>query len=202
MFGQQIRNGPRRLLSQTGGRLPALKRAVSKPDAEAEREQHPSMRHAYICQDLVAKSPQYCGSDVSQLLCGYLTRDKLPLTLSAVSSNLETIKTKTRDRCCHVAFGPHFGRGKGMGQGLRKFDLDVIGHWRSGRRRAERYYRHNIATPPQSWYDDYHGPAFDHFGHDKTAKIAKQDFAKFRVIHQGHRQTTSDAIATLKGPGQ
>ena len=32
-------NGPRRLLSRTGGRLPALQ-AVSKPDAKAERERH------------------------------------------------------------------------------------------------------------------------------------------------------------------
>lgn len=199
MAVRQIRNGPRRLLSRSGGRLPALKQAVSKPDAEAEREPGFGSSQLANCQDLVAESTQNRSSDVGQLLRGNLSRNKLPLPAPPIAADLETIKARSCNRHGHIAFGPHSGRGKGMRQGPHKFDLHVIGHWLGRRTCAERDYRHKVTTPSQSRHDDNYGSALDHLWDNEALEVAQQDFTNFRIVHQCHTLLISNALAAMEG---
>lgn len=191
-------NGPRRLLSRTGGRLPALQ-AVSKPDAEAERELYWCKRNAYICQDLEPQPSQDSGSDICQLLVRNTPRNEFPFTARTRATVLETIKTRSRNGHRHIAFGPRLLSRKRAWQGLRKRELNMVGHLRVGGCRTQRNNRYKVTSSGQSWNNDNNRAALDHFRNYETAKVTQQYFAQFRIIHQRHILGLSGSLADLEG---
>lgn len=194
----QIRNGPRRLLSRTGGRLPALQ-AVSKPDAKAERGRLTDMRLSQVCQGSVAETTQNSGSYLYQLFLGHGTRYKFTLAARTSAPIFETIKPRTGNRDSHIAFGPHFMRGKWVGQRMVEPDKHVIGHGRNRLGRAKRDNSYNVAPLWQSRDNNHHRPTLDHLWHDKAVEITQQNFTDFRVVHQRHLQVFSARVLLVKG---
>lgn len=194
----QIRNGPRRLLSRTGGRLPALQ-AVSKPDAKAERGRLADMRLSQICQGSVTETTQNGGPYLSQLLLGHYTGYKFTLAARTSAPILETIKPRAGNRDSHIAFGPHFMCGKRVGQRMVEPDKHVIGHGRNRLGRAKRDNSYNVASLWQSWHNDNHRPALDHLWHDKSVEVTQQNLTNFRVVHQRHLQVCNVRTAIVKG---
>ena len=191
-------NGPRRLLSRTGGRLPALQ-AVSKPDTEAEREQISSSYLLVICQDLEPQPSQNGGSDIGQLLCRNVAGNELTLAARTRATVLETIKTHSGNGHRHIAFGPHLLRRKRARQGLRKRELNMVSHLRVRGGRTQRNNCYKIASSRQSWNNDYNRATFDHFRNDETAKVTQQYFAQFRIIHQRHILSRNGSFKNLEG---
>jgi hypothetical protein len=192
------KNGPRRLLSRTGGRLPALQ-AVSKPDAEAEREQISYSYLLVICQDLEPQPSQNGGSDIGQLLWGNVARNELSFAARTRATILETIKSRSRNGHSHITFGPHLLRRKGVGQSLRKREMNMVSHLRVGRCCAQRNNRYQIASPRQSWNNDNNRATLNHFRDDETAKVTQQYFTQFGIIHQRHRSARNGSLKNLEG---
>jgi hypothetical protein len=191
-------NGPRCLLSRTGGRLPALQ-AVSKPDAKAEREHNLySSQHAN-CQDLEPQPTQNGGSDIGQLLWRNDPRNELTFTAGASPTIFEAIKARPGNRHRHIAFRPHLLRRKRAWQRLQKCKLNMIGHLWARRCCAQRNNRYQIASSRQSWDDDNNRTALDHFWYDETAKVTQQYFAQFRIIHQRHLSARNGSLKNLEG---
>ena len=178
-------NGPRRLLSRTGGRLPALQ-AVSKPDAKAERERLSYSYLLVICQDLEPQSSQNSVSDIGQLLWRNAPRNKFPLTARTSAPVLKPIKTSSRNGRGHIAFGPYLLSRKRAWQRMQKCKLNMIGHLRVGGCRTQRNNGYKITSSGQSW-------------NNETAKVTQQYFAQFRIIHQRHLLGLSGSLADLKG---
>jgi hypothetical protein len=191
-------NGLRRLLSRTGGRLPALQ-AVSKSDAEAERKQHLCKQNAYICQDLEPQPSQNGGSDIGQLFWRDAPRNEFSLTARTRATILEAIKSRSRNGHSHIAFGPHLLRRKGVWQRFRKREMNMVSHLRVGRCCAQRNNRNQIASPRQSWNNDNNWAALDHFRYDETAKITQQYFTQFGIIHQRHLSARNGSLENLEG---
>ncbi len=191
-------NGLRRLLSRTGGRLPALQ-AVSKPDAKAEREHTSCKQNDYICQDLEPQPPQNGGPDIGQLLCGNVAGNEFTLAARTSATVLETIKTHSGNGHRHIAFGPHLLSRKRAWQRLQKCKLDMVRHLRVGYCRTQRNNRYKIASSRQSWNNDNNWAALDHFRNYESAKVTQQYFAQFRIIHQRHLLGLSGSLADLEG---
>ena len=192
------KNDLRRLLSRTGGRLPALQ-AVSKPDAEAEREQISYSYLLVICQDLEPQPSQNGGSDIGQLFLRDAPRNELALTARTGATVLKTIKACSGNRHSHIAFGPHLLRRKRTWQGLRKREMNMVSHLRVGCCRAQRNNRYQIASPRQSWNNDNNWATFDHFRDDETAKVTQQYFTQFGIIHQRHISARNGSLKNLEG---
>jgi hypothetical protein len=192
------KNGPRRLLSRTGGRLPALQ-AVSKPDAEAEREQILYSYLLVICQDLEAQPSQNSGSDIGQLLCRNVAGNELTLATRTRATVLETIKTHSGNGHRHIAFGPHLWCRKRAWQSLRKRQLNMVSHLRVRGGRTQRNNCYKITSSRQSWNNDNNWATFDHFRDDETAKVTQQYFAQFGIIHQRHISARNGSLKNLEG---
>jgi hypothetical protein len=194
----QKRNGPRSLLSLTGGRLPA-EQAVSKPDAKAAREQFLYRPQLAKCQDLVSQPTQNSSSYITQLLRKNDPRNELTLTAGTSPTIFKSIKALSRNGHCHIAFGPHLLCRKRAWQRLQKCKLNMIGHLWAGRCGAQWNNRYQITSARQSWNNYNNWAPLYHLRHDETAKVTQQYFAQFRVIHQRHIFVRNGCLANLEG---
>jgi hypothetical protein len=190
---RRIWNGPRSLLSLAGGRLPA-EQAVSKPDAEAERERRLDKLNAYFCQDSEPQSAQNCGSDAGELLCGDVPRDEFSFAARLDSPILEPVEARAGNGNDHIAFRPHLRCREWMGQGLSEVEPHMVSADRVRRRRAQRHDCHEVAASGEPGNDDDNRPALDHFRNHEPVKVAKQDFPDLRIVHQRHAAVITGAI--------
>jgi len=203
-------NGLRRLLSRSGGRLSALKRTVSKPDAKAVREH---LLYSYllgICQEFcsqkreqflmsIPQTAQYGRANCGQLFSRNMTRDEFSLTIGAHPPGLETVEPAARNRHNHVAFRPHLFGGKWMRESLNKLDHHVVWHWWVRCGCAQRDNSNQIASTRQSRNNHDNWSAFHHLRHNKTMKITQQNFAQFGIIRQRHMRPLNGNLRVTKG---
>jgi hypothetical protein len=151
---------PTSLLSPLRGWLPF--RAVSKPDAFAERE-----RRVYIYSNInrQGRQPQSAEdrrSDLFKLLGGNLARCPLPRATVSDLRLFEAVKSLQCYCAYHVALRPHYRAVKWCGKRLRnhQFPLECL-KWQ-GFRRAQWHNGHHLTALPQPWANNDHRSRFAH----------------------------------------
>lgn len=196
--GCHICNGPRRLLSRSGGRLFATRRTVSKSDAEAEREQKLYTLLPIFCQGIEPEPVQDGVSDCPQLFLGYTARNIAPATIRRAPC-LESIQPRSRYGNDHVALSPHLSGGKWAGQRAVQFNRNMIEFTDARRGGAEGNDGHEVAATRQAWYYDHNWSSLDHFRHDEAVKVTEKNFTDPGMIVQRHATTPSDRYYCMKG---